>query len=1684
MTLSEQRAPSTSMLSTSTAAAILSLAIVVTLIVAVLCGMGLLALSWLSSPAVQDYRVLHNYWAPEHGELTSLEVTPQHVLVGSTKTGILVFDRETRLWRELPRWRTDGALPTDTVLQVLLEPRGKRLYYRTSLGGLASSAANLKDWRTLYPASECPVNPDQFRVLSMLGEHWLALGTRSEGLILYNVRTRIWSHMKKAENAQGLSSNVVNDLLYLEESGGGLLLVATPMGVDVFRVDPAADGSPLRFAARELAGQGIETFDPTGRAHADHPVVARTSAGGIVWRQRDKQWQQLVGDRGFRSQRMPEVSIARLDERHHLLIVGTAGQGWDVYNTTARDWINPERQRGRKVNDIVAFNEQWWVATDEGVQIYDPLTNQVNDPPMAPQYLTSSEVIRLEVGEQVIFMLTASGGVTAFGPQTGWRTLIPHKGYEPVPKGDILAALVYRDELWLGFKNGQMLVYNERKHELRRADSGLEKNKETPQFLTHLVPTPEHLWGVVSKGEKGAGQLFRYTPARWIPVDTEGTLVKKIAGLGDGLLALTEAGTLLYFPDDLGGPMTFFDDAVPDLLGQRSMVVAVSKDQTRIFLAPQEQSRASQLYIYYPRRHSWSVVNVPTLSGVKELHERSGKLYVVTDAGGFLRLDDPIQGVWTEMISERGLDPKDAAAPRIISAAKGERGQIYVVFESGNTYDYNPITGAWLPVASSPADVRQVMASQRLLLYRQRNGVLAVTQQASQKSVAMLTGGLGRRPEGILLAAADAWHRLWILTTEGQVGAYNLTTHNWDLVRQLPGDSPFRLLRWGIIHHSKSHDVVWLATNHSSVVFKSGQSDVAMMAEFPHEELHEMLLAENDLFYLVFHPLTSGGSGGVYRLGLYGTPSRLGLGFPLAGNGVAIKEVRGEVWVRTDNNHIVAYSPDARSWRVIAIPTTPGGWLRLPSLADPWEVVRGVPTIAWAFGIVLVLSLWGMYLIGFRHPHLRRRRQARQALVLGLVLGLIYPVVAAGSCLVYAVWQVNIVLWPSTASEVARGQEGPLQWRTHQHATDLSIQGHQQGKPVFDQQGRFLFDAVQRLNGDGKTIKLHTPIGAWSFHLPDHRLPENFKELKPSFQRRVSALPTPSSTGRSLFKEGQWSWDEYPEEHVIVRASSEARTVLRQFHGGRWGDMVVNGLVVPDDETQPIFIDTPAGIVVLRESVEPGHKTTRDLMSLTEVMKSYDLAHLRESGIFRLRESTEHEFWLGNISSRGRIYQELGGSLEWRFDQGSVTVILNGKQMPMHPHQGRYRLASDIIQDFVVDRDSSRPTFWVRSAIGKQKYALDGIRGLMFLESVARGDLSSPATPRMSADVTYAGTVWWMSAGRVLGRYIGVETLDGVISKGRFHNDIVLDLAVIEGGLLRLATPIGFIDYKYEGSLSHIRTQLGHLDRRGISTRPNHYVFNAHSWQDLAERGPEKAAMGAGAVLNTVDATRGIKPVIFTPISPGVYKFSFDAVSRLRLQSPQVLLQTAAGILNFSLDRKQTEFTTSGDGGIQERADKIAVFDSETSTWHLVEREHPAVKPRESIGGLLNWAGGSLDSRQAVKFVPESRKLPWDHVDYLSVSENSVRIHTRAGIIIPGTHQRRRVAGDPVAPASQGERWAGRACLEPSWGEEVEVRMERDHTWVLCSKRLLRFRGVQHSPRTFHPRIPWASGGSPGNSRP
>lgn len=42
------------------------------------------------------------------------------------------------------------------------------------------------------------------------------------------------------------------------------------------------------------------------------------------------------------------------------------------------------------------------------------------------------------------------------------------------------------------------------------------------------------------------------------------------------------------------------------------------------------------------------------------------------------------------------------------------------------------------------------MASRGLLLYRQRNGALVVTQEASQKSVAMLIRGLGRPPEGIL----------------------------------------------------------------------------------------------------------------------------------------------------------------------------------------------------------------------------------------------------------------------------------------------------------------------------------------------------------------------------------------------------------------------------------------------------------------------------------------------------------------------------------------------------------------------------------------------------------------------------------------------------------------------------------------------------------------------------------------------------------------------------------------------------------------------------------------------------------------------------------------------------------------------------------------------------------------------
>ena len=1591
--------------------------------------------------AVPDYRVFDNYWDDRHGGLTSFEVTPQYVVVGSMQTGVLALDRETGLWREFTHRGTGGRLPADDVLQLCLDPDGRRLYYRTALGGLARSGTNLKDWRTLYSASACPVDADELHAASLVGERWLVLGTRTEGLCLYDAETRGWSRMKAGTGAKGPSSNEVSDLLYLKDPRRGRLLVGTPEGVDVFRADASADVSPLNFETRVLSGRSIETFDPTGEAPSDQPVVCRTSAGGVACRLPDGTWRELVGDGGLHARSTPEVSIARLDPRHELLLAGTADEGWDVYHTGRRDWLNPPNRHGGAVNDIVAFDGRWWVATDAGVQLYDPETHEVTEPPEAPDFVKSSGVVRLAADERVLYLLTAGGGVVAFRPRRQtWQTLIPHQGCEDVIGGDVVRAVTWQGELWLGFESGQVLVYNDRKHELRHEEAGLDRKESRSRFLTQMVVSAADLWCVMAETKSGAGQLFRYVGAGWTRADTQGEAVTRMAGLGDGLLAMTSTGKLLYLSDGPTGPGTFFADGPFEPVMGESTAVAVTRDRETILMARRDGGSGTTLHIYHPRRHSWSRTTIPTRSGVRELHERGGEVYVVTHAGGLLRLDLAAPDSWTDVVAEEVLSTEDAKTPTIVSAARSKDGPIYAVFLSGSVYRYSPANGAWKRVVPLPAEVRQVAATGKVLWYRCGDGSVAAAAEG-RMPVTLLggAGGLGGRPANLLLAAEDSRRRLWLLTAGGRVGAYNLATHRWDLVHQLPGTEPIRRLSWGKLRHPTGDEVWWLSTRRCSAVFRSGESGAALVAEFPKAELHTAALTGERICCLLTTPGASDPSTGrLYRMGLAGQPSELGTGVPLAGPDVTIKELTGELCVLSGDRHVLRYSERLNSWRTIA--TSRSGYLRL-ALSCWWRRHVWVGVIVLCLDAALLVALVVVLVALGRDSHRRVRRQARWIELGGLAFLAAVTVSVMG-------WAESC-LRSSAAGEraEAHGRSGPLRWRTTPAGASLTIKGRPGYEPVFDEQGRFLFDTVQDLDQDEETVRMHTPVGVWSCRSPEGKPPDDFAGIEADFVPERSGASAGGAAGRPLFSEGVWSWHELASGVVTVYRRGAGKPVVRWFHGGQWADRVVRGIALPDGGNGVVLLDTPAGDVVLRPAADPEPLSGSGLSSQAAFGGSAGSTRSRESRSFAAPVRDESPSRFDAVAPHGLIYTE-SGRLEWQFGERGVTVTLDGDTVPMVHRDGRHRPAIDVVEDFTIETHSPTPTFRVKSAFGEQRYALDGTGRIVLLGSAHGRTSTAAAAPPAPPDVTHGTMVWRTSGNRVLGEYRGLGAAAEVVD-GRMRHDVVHDLTV-ESGRLRLATPIGFLDYDCgaDGSLRLVRSTSSDRAVRRCFDRRLRFVFSGRSWRELPG-----AAGAAPAVLNVTDPDGVLRPATPVQVKPGVYKLPFDRVHRMRLRSGRLLLETSAGLLGFSVDRGWTAAILPSPGDLLTRPSKVAVFDRDTSAWRLADRG-PDVPGDSGPSSLLNVTTGPAGEIRPAAFMPSVRKFPWDYVEHLSVRNNQVWVHTHAGSIIPGTRRLIPSLQDPARGLSEAKERPGPAGLVPSWGPVIDERSEAGLTWLLCRKRL------------------------------
>lgn len=1626
-----------------------------------------------SPVVIGDPRTFHKYYDEQHGNATSQEVTPQYVLWGTEEGGVEAYDRETGLWREFTRQNTGGRLPADELRQILLAPDGRKLYYATSLGGLARSSDNLKTWETLYPTEGCPVSLDEIRVVTMLGQRWLVLGTEFSGLCLYSTLTRKWQQISRRESdgdQNGLSASRVTDLLYLEATGrkGHLLLVGTTGGVDEFRVDVDDVGSPLTFSRTELGERHIVCFDPTGRASKGQRVLCRTAAGGVAWRTPDGEWQQIIGDRGFVATGRPHVEMARLDRQHNLLVVGTAAHGWDVYDMVRREWRNPANRIGTRIYDVLPFAGQWWIATGHGVQIYDPKgkddedIQEVSTPPSAPPFVASSAVVQLAANGDTVFVRTAKGGLIAYRPPDKWHTLIPHEPCPNVSNGTMIGVAVHRDELWMAYANGQVLVYDQQEHRLRHEEAGLSDDKDSPRRLACFAKSRRRLWCVVANTNGGPGELSYRSGSTWRRFTRAGPSITRISPLGDGLLAQTAKGTLWYVPDSLKDPQEFFTGGPNQNLVDVPIAAVVSEDGETIYLTARGPQSDPRLYAYQPRARRWSDREIPFDSGVRELHERAGVLFAVTDTGGLWQCDADASGRWRELASDQGLRAEDRKDPTIVSAAETEDGPIYVAFRSGNVYEHRPENGKWSPKVPAASNHADVLLDKGFLWRAYQDGMLAVSEQDGGQSTTLFASRLGSQPGRVVLAADDATRHLWIVTAGGRVGAYNLVTHRWDLAAQLAGEAPFSIQRWAIAQHAADRDFFWLATNHGVAVFSASESDAYLSCQFPGMELRAAATGNGHVYCVVSDRVgDAGGAQHLHRIAAADGRSALCCRLPPIGPVNAINLIGGEVWARTGDNGVRAYSVASGQWHVVAESWGP---FRRPTRQSAKTIYRGwIPLVPLTLAMLTLIGsaiCFTISLIG-RHrqrllvwerrrtPHGRRsplkarlqdlrrkerrfRRVAPRLLGATCLLGFIY--------LVSPLCAVNLVLWPSTSDAGSRGQAGPLSWRTDQYGAQLTIQGRDQGKPVFDEQGRFLFDVVEGLDIDRKATLLHTPVGVWRCVPSTEEPPESFAALKASFHDPSTGSYRP---GRLLFEREEWSWHYTAgTDHTVSVRRRDGLGRSRSFVDGQWEDLVAQGMAVPDDSELPMLVYTAAGVYELEVATETDKEIRRSSRTTTQRRSEYV-----ETRSFSSRLAKEPHDWPNRPKSKGTIHSE--NCLRWLLGDHGLVVELNGQKVPMLPCGQQYCLATENVRDFVVTDHGSSPTFWVNSAHQHEKYTLDQAGVLSIRESVAEEVSSVFAGRRKPAPVRYAGTLWEHTGDGYVGSYEKPEAGEGAILGGRVRHDVIRDMSV-EAGRLRLVTDTGFVVYRYDGQLAEVRRSF--VDPNDIEPlrEPYRYAFNGRQWND-----PSEGTLSS--VLSIVRSDGHPSPAAFVKIVDGSYKFDFDTVSQLRLDERRAQFETHNGTLEFTLGRTNSHFSSWQQGTVEPRPDSVAVFDSSRETWRL-EAPRPIGDTGTSsmIPGILNKQATSNGSICEVQLVQQSAKFPWDHVDSIGIVGDEMRVWTREGIA--------RVGGkglDPlpqVGTALRKGRQHNREFdnLDDSWGKIVAVHEDEDYTWVACENRLVR----------------------------
>ena len=397
-----------------------------------------------------------------------LEDSSGNFWVGTGRGGLNLLNRQTG---EFTRYQNDSqdnrSLSYDDIRSIYEDSSGV-LWLATRGGGVNKLLPNLRQFRyfTQTTVQTNTLSSNDVRAIYVAEDQTIWLGTKGGGLNKYEPASRHFTVYKNNPNEpQSLSHDDVyaiaageKGVLWLGTAGGGLNKFDPQTAK--FKVYKNNPKSPKSLSSNDLytlypdplhpnylwlgtKGGGLSRFDSTTEQFTNYqfdPTDAASLSGNDVF--------------------------ALLRDSQGRLWVGTYGGGLNYFDEKAEQFVRyqnqPDRLTSLTSNDIYAIYEdeqkKLWVATSDGLEQFDPKTNEFHHYTEA-EGLPSSVVYSILPDKLGNLWLSTSRAITRFNPKNkSFMTFDTSDGLESINYNDKAAYISRQGELFFGGING-LLVF-------------------------------------------------------------------------------------------------------------------------------------------------------------------------------------------------------------------------------------------------------------------------------------------------------------------------------------------------------------------------------------------------------------------------------------------------------------------------------------------------------------------------------------------------------------------------------------------------------------------------------------------------------------------------------------------------------------------------------------------------------------------------------------------------------------------------------------------------------------------------------------------------------------------------------------------------------------------------------------------------------------------------------------------------------------------------------------------------------------------------------------------------------------------------------------------------------------------------------------------------------------------------